>query len=1000
MLRFPPPGGFERVYVALRSCFHFVQKSPQDKVLVSVGLVCLGVASGLPGLASRFALPLPVPWIQQGLVVAGAVCFLRAVIRWAFQPPPRSTAPQPQPPPIVGTAPFGRSHGEFFARLGRHKELQEAVSFLSDQQTALVVIIGRMGVGKTSFVEAGLSHELTRLERPLPLYWAAEPQDPEARLLEAVRAQWGDEESAPSRLQDLIGRRGLPRRAVVVDQAERLSPKHHEAFFHLLRQAVESSPPYGLTWIVVLHPESWFDFRVVLRKVFDRRMQELFLTPFPMTEAETVVATLLDAAGLSIDKRVVRELLADVAVEGEILPADLGIHLLALTSIAHRRGLHGFTPESFRAIGGPLGLKIQYLKGQLGRLPPRVEEEATRALLQLVDPAAGAPHPDGRTGEELVHLVKPLHARELLAALDLLTSTSRLLLREAQPDGQETYRLPPGLAGAVQRIAGGPSLPAAEILDNAYRIWRSEPKDRYLLAGKDLRDVLRKRRELLLHEKDPGKGRFIDRSRRRRTRHRGMIIAGVLMILLGGFGATEWQEDLRHRQLLESWGLPQDLAKSRVEELTVPHAVTQVDWLPRTLERLSARNTRVESFRHLPSGLQRLDVAAAQGLTRLAELPGHLQELDISYTRITAAGGLPASLLRLRMGGPYARSLIGLPTKLEELELADSEIDSLEGLPETLRSFTLSRSDVISLEGLPQGVKSLVLKGTRIRSLAGLPPFLESLTLEKNEELTDVSSLQSAAYLRSLTLVDSPLPDPLPPHLASLSVTRGAWPDPARLPSSLAALTLIETDLAGLERLPPTVKSLALDAQRLDDLRCLPRTLTGLEVKWYPGKDLGGLPPKLERLSITFSRISSPQGIPQSVTELDLSGSDVTDLRGLPPGLVHLKLQGLKIRRLPPLPATLISLDLAGSTVEELGRLPQGLETLNLARTRVRTLAGLPRIGSLDLSGTPIRDLGDLPPELRELTLTPHQIKEIGDAVRSLKALHFVETQDSQGFTP
>ena len=256
--------------------------------------------------------------VPYGLYGVALVLVIAAIARiWKQAIPPRKEIePDVQKPAAIkGPMAFGQQDGALFAQLGREAELRKLLGFILDDQIPLVVVMGESGTGKTSLLRAGLEYTLARggaSEPVVPIYWEAFPSDPVAGLLRTLQLKWGQEEKGdasddnetlfPESLDDLLSYDASPRRVIILDQAEQLSPERHAEFFDLLRRVVQQPPPHQVTWVVAFRREyaaTWLDFESATPGFYPPRLS---IKRFSTDEAVGIMATLAHEGGVQTDQ--------------------------------------------------------------------------------------------------------------------------------------------------------------------------------------------------------------------------------------------------------------------------------------------------------------------------------------------------------------------------------------------------------------------------------------------------------------------------------------------------------------------------------------------------------------------------------------------------------------------------------------------------------------------------------------------------------------------------
>jgi len=296
-----------------------------------------------------------------GLVLYGAFKIFRLVYVPDLPPP------QDRPSAIKGPMAFTEDDGALFRKLGRENDLQKLLGLILDNQVVMMIVRGASGAGKTSLLQAGLTHILA--EKGVKYhYWEATPTEPDKRLLHAIRETWLDDVTKPSTLDDLVNPSdGLGRQAhvIVIDQFEQL--RGNKPIFRLLRKiACESKPPHRITWVIVFRRESssdWMDFVSSEQERGFRPPQDLPLRLFTAEQALEVVGQLVSESNLSIEQSIVDNLIEAATVEGEVSPVDIGIGLLVLAELHERQSGKTVTIRDYQFAGGVNIKKVQDLLG-------------------------------------------------------------------------------------------------------------------------------------------------------------------------------------------------------------------------------------------------------------------------------------------------------------------------------------------------------------------------------------------------------------------------------------------------------------------------------------------------------------------------------------------------------------------------------------------------------------------------------------------------------------
>ena len=494
------------------------------------------------------------------------------------------------------------------------------------------------------------------------------------------------------------------------------------------------------------------------------------------------------------------------------------------------------------------------------------------------------------------------------------------------------------LAGAV--LTGAEK--ASRLLASRFALWVREGKARrYLLDGKELREVEREFRWIRWGGSEEGKRRYLDVSFEKRRKGRVVVTALSAGILFGFAWLGNWFHVEVQRERLAVLGFPLGFYDMlpKVRELVVTDTTTDLRWLERaiSLEKLELSLSGNPDLSRIPGSVTQLslDLSSSQ-VSDLSGLPDSVTQLslDLTGSRVSDLSGLPDSVtqLSLDLGGSQVSDLSGLPDSVTQLsldldhsqvsdladlsnnvtelalwigdspirdlsglpngvsrlalDLRNSKVSSLSGLPDNTSQLTLvlSRSSVRLLSGLPESTTqlSLDLRGSRVSSLSDLPDNIVELKLALGLYVKSLSGLPGTVTELELDLGNS--------KIASLN----------ELPSGVAQLRLSFlgmsqiTDVFGYQYFPSSLPWLGCKLDLLDDVSNGPQLqLDFWSIGDCPVSSLSDLPVKITKLNLNLSdsQIDSLEGIPNRVNHLVLFlGPQVSDLSGLPDSIVQLEL--------------------------------------------------------------------------------------------------------------
>ncbi len=932
----------------LRAFFYALRHGQMEWVLATLTL-------GLPVAAAYLRQELNhFHWAGDLAYALSAASGLWLIYRvWKRAAPPPDLPAGPLSSAIKGLSPFTAADGRLFAQLGRHIELQQLLGLARNDLVATSAVRGESGAGKTSLLQAGLAYSLGQEQCVYCVYWEAVPEKAPEVLLHAIRSQLPGIESLESLPE------ACPKRCVLIlDQFEQLRAGEpaHAPVFALLDRIAKAPAPHKLSALVGFRREytaDWLD----LEKDYSFRAEQVPINLLAPRTAADALVTLASEVGFSLDQALVENFISGVASPQGVSPVDIAIAVLSLANFVQQRGTTHIGMKEYDLAGGAEGLLLSFVQQKLEEEVP----EAMRApLLKGIVLALVNASNNQRiaAGESAAVIASKAEAPEtaLTPWLDRLAHPRVRLLEKL---GADRYRLPhERLVPVLRRLAGG-ALAALDqlrlLFEGEYVHWRETRNRRHLLAGKDLRNVLRRHDQFVEGETAAGKTEYLTACLRRRAIVRFVVSVVVIAAAVTGYAGYRVWDSSFQQQKLANWRLPRELFKIQdaVDQINLHSHVNDLTWL---------RSAHVKNLGLVFDGFNLIGLEKLKGLTSLS--------LNLSDSQIKSLAGL--------------EQLKGL-TSLQ-LFARDSQIKSLAGLEQlkglTSLSLDLSRTEVKSLAELEKlkGLTSLSLDlfGTQITSLAGLEQLkgLTSLSLDlRGTQITSLAELENPGNcqvpplaelgpLKGLTSLSLNLSDCRVANLAGLEQLNG-----------LNGLTSLSLDLsmfpgsklAGLERLKGlTSLSLDLDSSYV-------RSLAGLEqLKGLTSLSLDLRNSKIARLA----ELEQLNGLTSLSLKLGLYGStdpplaEVAQFKMLTSlsvdkggfislgGLEHFK--GL----------TKLSLDLRyfhGTSLEGLEDQLKGLTSLSLdlGGTKITSLAGLEQLKgltslSLDLRGTQITSLAEL----------------------------------------
>lgn len=547
-----------------------IKHGKREQALFLAGFLCLGLPALLPAPLKEGLLAVFPDFFKQAfswLGVIGIAPFIWGLVLVWKKAIPRKlgVTGTVKPSAIKGPFAFGEMDGEIFSQLGREADLSKILGWVLDSQICFAALKGESGAGKTSLLRAGLAYTLNRENEKYgvtPIYWEAVPENSAVELLRAIHFACPEEKESLQHLDDLVDKASGNKKLIIIDQAEQLSPEKHPALFDLFKKIVAQNPPYATTWIIAFREEyasTWFDFEAANPDFLPpKHSLKIFAEP----QARDIIAVLAKASGLAPDHAVIVEMVKAMSDQGKVSPVEIGIGMMVLNELYSGPGGE-ISLGKFQDAGGVTGLLRTYIKGKLeDGMPEHERSPVQTALLELIDPEISHQRlSQGKSALELANAAQlPLnrvqHNLRYLASQEvriLEQLSSRTVTQASFPADTVSYRLAhERLIPALESLAGE-LLAAAEqakrLLNERFRTWVKARQRKFLLSGKELRDVLKYRRyfagaltpELLQYIRHSNKARY------------AKIALGVLFVL----SLFLWQPF--NENLIEPWRRDQRL---------------------------------------------------------------------------------------------------------------------------------------------------------------------------------------------------------------------------------------------------------------------------------------------------------------------------------------------------------------------------------------------------------------------------------------------------------
>ena len=304
-------------------------------------------------------------------------------------PPPSATALERNP--YKGLRPFSEADsGDFFGRDDLIDTLERRI-----RETALLVVVGASGSGKSSVVEAGLvprlratAHETWEIVEMVP---GTHPFRELARALgQSIDSLRGDDLDLLRAVQQVASSE-TDRYLVVIDQCEELfhsdvDGRDRARFLRNVVEAVED--PYSQLTVVATLRADFYD-RAIAEPGFGPLLAANSLTVVPMNPAELEAAAARPAAGVGVqlEPELIAELSSDMAGQ----PGSLPLYQYVLTLLFDERTGSTLTRSAYHQIGGLRGALALRAEGVYIDLEPECQIIARQLLLRCASLGAGRP---------------------------------------------------------------------------------------------------------------------------------------------------------------------------------------------------------------------------------------------------------------------------------------------------------------------------------------------------------------------------------------------------------------------------------------------------------------------------------------------------------------------------------------------------------------------------------------------------------------------------------
>ena len=511
--------------------------------------------STIPRL-KQFGWYAPVFWSLFGVIsVIGMIKAARARIK-PFEPE------EFKPGAIKGLAPFDYEDAEVFSHLQREEDLKECLQAIGDEQFRFGALSGESGVGKTSFLQAGLWPELERRGFRC-VYVKFSDLDPFETVKRACLKHLSFADGAPDEgdFQGLLRAATAQDRTPIVllfDQFEqfyvhRKCKKDREPFTQALAQwfaEMESSP----VKILVCVRGDFFDRLNELQKAMRYSLgpaQSFRLERFGPDQATEIFCFLAEKEGLEYDREFISEMTRREMAGAEwglISPVDIQV-LARMTERQINQCPRAFNRMALQKLGGAQVLLVIYL---ITALEPLITRSSRRAAINVLLALTDLEH-DARAGaltfEDLRQKLGGDKADSGLkdAVACLLRSDLRLISPSPENEEEKFELTHERLIPEMAALAGKQAIEADDanqLLDYFTNLWLGYGRaSRFLFSWSQLRLIKKHRRFDASGERRQEKEEFLAASRRRLRLRFAAVSLVVLLFLSGQIGSRSnaWQ---------------------------------------------------------------------------------------------------------------------------------------------------------------------------------------------------------------------------------------------------------------------------------------------------------------------------------------------------------------------------------------------------------------------------------------------------------------------------
>ncbi|MEA5533593.1 tetratricopeptide repeat protein [Crocosphaera sp. XPORK-15E] len=669
-------------------------------LLINVVLILFCTPGGIVPqfLNSAFSFQLPEFYSSIFWVVVGVI-FLAAIAVAVITMPPLSkdTAQTPvERQAIKGLLSFTATDAEIFSQLERNQDIKNCLRILNDANFRIGILWGESGCGKTSFLQAGLIPELTKIDRDQGIYIQFSDKDPLITIKKTLNRELNLNLSIEEIEQlDLID---------VFNESIRIAEKSLILFFDQFEQFFVHYQSADARHPFINALKNWYQNEEIPVKILMSFRSDLFyqqyeiqqfldysldsknnikLKKFSVEQATNVLEVIANTENIEFERKDIQSFVEQELIDQgkdksdePISPVDIQILSLVIGNQKTTEN-RKFDKIALNKIGRFEGLLYQYLEERLTlreQSATAAQKEAImKLLLELID-SNGLTRSGSFTLVQLQEKLGTMGTKEVKDAIRWLEQ-ERLIMPLRHED-ETVYQLAhERMIPAVLKLSGK-ILPKAykanELLNKQVKIWiDSNYNPRYLLNLRELWLIEQQKSYLMWGDRQPQKERLIQKSKRRIYRNFG-IFGAIVVLVMGIWG---WFNHTTTGQLTQiRWKLAnttqQSSANSQAQAVAAFAKDRQFDKATKFANSIQNSSSKASALSAIAVAIGKLNQLpdAQKLLGQALKAAESLEDSSYKASALTAIAVAYGKLNQL----PDAQKLLGQALKAAESIIQDS----------------------------------------------------------------------------------------------------------------------------------------------------------------------------------------------------------------------------------------------------------------------------------------------------------------------------------------